>query len=150
LKVALSEAGKRVMYEVPSNLVGEVDKAARQRLLWGDSQRLGEKAREIARGLCDLVAAWQVHADPDRQVLLEAHLEGGKASCKFVRYRCVGKPGTWQKQVEWTVELKVVDHHPGAIQGLQANESPATYRPFLEDKVTAYIASLIQEAGRLV
>jgi hypothetical protein len=48
------------------------------------------------------------------------------------------------------VELKAVDHHPGAIQGQLANESPATYRPFLEDKVTAYIASLIQEAGRLV
>ena len=134
--------------DVQAELVKRVDKGARDRLLWGDREKLGWEAGEIARDLTVLVVAWQSQS-AERDVYVEPKIEGGEASAKFVLYRCVGMPGHWQKVTGWTAKLKAVSHFPTSFRGPLAGESPEAYRALLDDHLRGYVYALIQEAGRL-
>ncbi|MBE9508566.1 MAG: IPT/TIG domain-containing protein, partial [Chloroflexi bacterium] len=152
LKVTLydSSSGERgTARDVPSDLADRVDKAARRKLLRGESEPLVEQATEIARELAALIVAWQSLSETERDVFVEPHIEGGEASAKFVRYRCVGKPGRWQEESEWEVELRAVDHFPTTFRGPEASESPTAYRALLEAHLGVYVRDLIREVGRL-
>jgi hypothetical protein len=153
LRVTLydSAAGRRgATRDVPPELVGRIDKAARNRLLWGDSERLAAQAAEIARELAALIVAWQSLSEAGRDVYLEPHIAGGEASVKFILYRCVGEPGGWKKTGEWTAKLQAVTHFPGSFRGPAAGESPAAYQALLGEYLGTYVYDLIQEAGRLL
>jgi hypothetical protein len=153
LKVTLyhSASGQRgSTREVPPELVDRVDKAARHKLLRGESEELAQQSAEIGRELAALVTAWQSLSKIDHDVYLQAHLEGGEASVKFILYRCVGEPGRWKKISEWTAKLKAIDHLPGTFRGPRAGEPATAYRALLEEQFGGYVYGLIQEAGRLL
>jgi hypothetical protein len=144
-------AGQRgAAREVQSELVKRVDKGARDRLLWGDREKLGREAGEIARELTVLVVAWQSLSAAERDVYVEPQIEGGEASARFVLYRCVGAPGHWQKVTDWTAKLKATSHFPTTFRGPLVGELPEAYRALLEEHLRGYVYALIQEAGRLI
>lgn len=60
----------------------------------------------------------------DGVVAIAAHLEGGKASCTFTVYRCVGTPPTteWKKRDSWTVEVDDERDEPVAQLKLPLDE----------------------------
>lgn len=153
LKVMLYDASSRqrgVAREVSSELVERIDKAARNRLLWGDSGKLAEETAAIGRELIALVLAWQSLAEAGRDVYVEPIIEGGEASVKFILYRCTGQPGRWKKMMEWEAKVQAVNHFPGGFRGPTADERPEAYRVFLEEQFRGYVHNLVQEAGRLL
>ena len=151
IKVTLydSTSGQRgTTRDAPPDLANRVDKAARHRLLHGESETLAEQVTEIARELAALIVAWQSLAETERDVYLEPHIEGGEASAKFVRYACVA--GRWQKETEWEVELTAVDHFPGTFRGPGPSEDATAYRALLEEHLRTYLHDLLGEIGRLL
>jgi len=136
--------------ELPPELVDRLDGMARRRLLQGEEAVLVREAGEIAQELVSLVTAWQSSSEGGRDVYLKARLEGGEASAKFVLYRCVGKPGRWQKVADWTAELKAVDRFPFSLRGPAPGETPQAYRALLQEHLDGYVRRLIEEAGRLL
>lgn len=153
LKVTMYDAAsgqQGAVHSAPSGLVNQIDKAARHRLLRGETDELATRVAEIARELIPLVLVWQSRSEGQRAVLLQARLEGGEASVKFKRYRCVGEPGRWQKQLEWTVKLQAVDLVPGRIRGPAAGETPQAYQVALQEGLGYYVSDLIREASRLL
>jgi len=152
LKVTLydSASGERgATREAPSDLVGRIDKAARDRLLRGDSDALAQEATRIGRELAALIVAWQSLSETRLDVQLEPQIEGGEASAKFVRYRCVGKPGRWQKESEWEAKITAVDHFPATFHGPAPGQDQRDYQARLERELGDYVRGLIGEAGRL-
>jgi hypothetical protein len=153
LKVTLYNASSRqrgVAREVSSELVERIDKAARNRLLWGDSGKLAEETAEIGRELAALVLAWQSLSEAGQDIYVEPRIEGGEASVKFILYRCTGQPGRWKKVMEWEAKVQAVDHFPEGFRGPTAAERPEPYPASLQDQLRGYIYNLVQEAGRLL
>ncbi len=152
VKVTLYDAAAGTRGEahaVPEEMAKGLDKAARQRLLHGDSEDLRAEVDSIARELTALILAWQSLSQGGKDLFLETRLEGGKAQVTFVRYRCAGAPGRWQKQDEWTVKLKAIDQLPRAVRGPNPGEGREAYVAFLEDQARAYIAGVVEDVGTL-
>jgi hypothetical protein len=153
LKATMYDAASErqvAVHGAPSDLVEKIDKAARHRLLRGETDKLATQVAEIARELTALVLDWQSQSRERQDVLFQARLEGGEASTKFIRYRCVGEPGQWQKQLEWTAKLQALDLVPGRIRGPETGETSETYRVALGEGLGHYVADLIREASRLL
>jgi hypothetical protein len=134
--------------EVPKDLVSKIDKAARQRLLHGESDDLKDKVAEIARETAALITAWQSISEKGKSILLEIHLEGGSAEAKFVRYQCV--QGQWRKELEWKATLKAVDHLQSTFREPLDDEPVRGYQIFLEEQLKTYFAMVVKEAARLL
>jgi hypothetical protein len=135
---------------IPKDLIFKVDEAARDRLMHGENEALRTKIGGMAAELCALIIAWQDISEKGRDVLVEAGMEGGSAEAKFVRYRCVGKPGRWQKESEWTAKLKAANHLPATFRAPLEGESHHAYRLILQGNMQGYLADLVQEAARLL
>ena len=134
---------------VPDELVKRIDKAARNKLLWGDSEKLAAEIIEIGRALAAQVVAWQSIAETGRDVILEPEIEGGEGSVKFTLYRCVGEPEWWQKVKSWEAKAQAVKHFSQEFRGPAAGEAPELYRAVLEKGITIYVRNLVREASRL-
>lgn len=146
-----AERGRRgATRDVPAELAKRIDEAARDRMLWGDSEKLSAEAASVGRELAALIVAWQSLSDSERDVYLEPRIEGGEASVKFTLYRCVGQPGRWKRVRDWEAKLKAVDHFPRGFRGPRQGEAAEAYRVFVEGRLSGYVRELIQEAGRLV
>jgi hypothetical protein len=137
------------VHDVEDGLVKRIDRAARDRLLWGDGERLAVEVVEIGRALAAQIVAWQAESEVGRDVYLEPEVEGGEGSVKYTLYRCVGPPDWWREVRSWTVRAQVVRHFPKSLRGPAAGEAPGTYRGLLQGHVTAYVSDLIREASRL-
>jgi Sec-independent protein translocase protein TatA len=137
------------VHDVPEALVKRIDEAARDRLLWGDSDRLSAEVVEIGRALAAQVVAWQAVSEVGRDVYLEPEIEGGEGSVTYTVYRCVGPPDWWQKIRSWTVKAQVVRHFQRSFRGPAGDEAPDVYRGLLERHLTAYVRDLVREASRL-
>jgi hypothetical protein len=127
-----------------------VDQAIRRRSMHGEDDRLSDMITRTAREMAALITAWQSVSESGADAYLEATMEGGSAEAKFARYRCVGQPGGWQRELEWTAKLKAVDHLPAAFRGPVDGEPKPGYRAFLEGKLQEYLALLVREAARLL
>ncbi len=152
LKVVLHDASgdrKGDIHDAPEELARCIDRAVRDRLLWGDSDRLAAEAIEIGRALAAQVVAWQALSQAGRDVWLEPEIEGGEGSVKFTLYRCVGPPTWWQKVKSWQAKVQAVKHLPQEFRGPAAGEAPEPYRAVLEKGITLYVLNLIREASRL-
>jgi hypothetical protein len=135
--------------DVPEELVGRIDKAARNKLRWGDSERLAAEIVDIGRALAAQIIAWQAVSKVGRDVRLEPEIEGGEGSVKFTLYRCVGEPDWWQKVRSWEAKAQAVRHLPQEFRGPAADEAPEAYCAVLEKGITIYVRNLIREASRL-
>ncbi|MBN1814610.1 MAG: hypothetical protein JXA14_22410 [Anaerolineae bacterium] len=135
--------------DVPDELVRRIDEAARNRLLWGDSERLTAEIVEIGQALAAQVIAWQARSQAGRDVRLESEIAGGKGSVKFTLYRCVGPPEWWQKVKSWQAKVQAVKRLPQEFRGPAAGEGVEAYRAVLEKGLTVYVRNLIREASRL-
>jgi hypothetical protein len=135
--------------DVPEELVKRIDKAARNKLLWGDSERLAMEIVEIGQALAARVIAWQAVSESGRDVHLEPEIAGGEGSVKFTLYRCVGPSAWWQKVESWQAKAQAVRHFPQEFRGPAAGEAPQAYRAVLEKGITIYVRNLIREASRL-
>jgi hypothetical protein len=135
--------------DAPEELVKRIDKAARNKLLWGDGEKLAAEVVEIGRALTAQIVAWQAISEAGRDVRLEPEIEGGEGSVKFTLYRCIGEPEWWQEVKSWQVKAQAVKHFSQEFRGPAADEAPQAYRAVLEKGVTIYIANLIREASRL-
>lgn len=144
---AQSQRGKG--RDVPDELIKRIDRAARNKLLWGDSEKLAAEIIEIGRALAAQVIAWQAVSETGRDVHVEPEIEGGEGSVKFTLYRCVGPPTWWQKVKSWQAKAQAVRHLPQEFRGSAAGETPEAYRAVLEKGLTIYVANLIREASRL-
>jgi hypothetical protein len=152
LKVVLHDASsdrKGDVHDAPAELARRIDRAVRDRLLWGDSDRLGAEAIEIGRALAAQVVAWQALSQRGRDVWLEPEIAGGEGSVTYTYYRCVGAPQWWQKVRSWQVKVQVVRHFQKGFRGPAADEAPEPYRAVLEKGITLYVLDLIREASRL-
>jgi hypothetical protein len=152
LKVVLHDAsGDRQgdVRDAPAELVKRIDRAVRDRLLWGDSDRLAAEAVEIGRALAAQAVAWQALSQAGRDVWLEPEIAGGEGSVTYTYYRCVGAPQWWQKVRGWKVKVQVVRHFQKGFRGPAADEAPEPYRAVLEKEITLYALNLIREASRL-
>ncbi|MCJ7432052.1 MAG: hypothetical protein MUO77_01050 [Anaerolineales bacterium] len=134
--------------EVPKDLVQKIDKAARQRLMHGESDDLKDMVTEIARETTALITAWQSFSEKGKSILLEIHLEGGSAKAKFVRYRCV--QGQWRNELEWKPTLKAVDHLQATFRAPMDDEPTKGYQVFLEGQLKTYFTMVVEEAARLL
>jgi hypothetical protein len=134
---------------VPEELVERIDEAARDKLLWGDSEKLAADVIEIGRALAAQVIAWQAIAEAGRDVAVEPEIEGGEASVTFTLYRCVGEPDWWQKVKSWEAKAQAAKHFGQEFRGPAADEAPEAYRAVLEKGLTIYTAKLVREASRL-
>jgi hypothetical protein len=135
--------------DVPDELVMRIDKAARNKLRWGDSERLAAEIVEVGRALAAQIIAWQAISEVGRDVRLEPEIEGGEGSVKFTLYRCVGEPDWWQQVRSWEAKAQAVKHLPQEFRGPAADEAPEAYRAMLEKGITIYARNLIREASRL-
>jgi len=158
LKVALYDAARvqqgagdqgEKERDAPEELVARIDKAARDRLLWGDSEKLAVEIVGIGRALTAQVIAWQALSEAGHDIYLEPAIEGGEASVRFTLYRCVGEPDWWQKIKSWQAKAQAVKHFQKKIRGPVANESSEAYRAVLEKELSIYVYKLIREASRL-
>jgi hypothetical protein len=136
-------------YDVPDELVKRIDKAARNKLIWGDSEKLAAEIIEIGRALAAQVIAWQAISETGRDLNIEPKIEGGEASIKFTLYRCVGEPDWWQKVKSWDAKAQAVKHFAQEFRGPAADEAHEAYRAVLEKGLTIYVAKLVREASRL-
>jgi hypothetical protein len=119
-------------------------------LLRGKPAEAKRQAEKIGKELTALVIAWQSVVQSRKQNFhVEVHLEGGEASVKFVRYRCVGTPGKWQKESEWTTTLTALDHQRKTFRGPQSKETKRAYKTFLNENLSSYMLSVIEEAGKI-
>ncbi len=137
------------VHEVPPEVVKKLDKAARRRLLRGDSSSRGQEVEEIARELMALILAWQSLSLAKEDIFLKARLEGGKAEVTYVRYHCAGSPGQWRKQDGWTITVKAVEVFPRTLPGPARSRRQETYVDFLSRQMEDYIQELVQEAAKL-
>jgi hypothetical protein len=144
-----SGAQRAEEHDVPEELVKRIDKAARNKLLWGDSDKLAAEIVEIGRALAAQVSAWQVRSRAGRDVRVEPEIVGGEGSVNFTLYRCVGPPTWWQKVKSWEVKAQAVKHFAQEFRGPAADEAAEAYRVMLEKGLTIYVANLIREASRL-
>jgi hypothetical protein len=135
--------------DAEDGLVKRIDKAARDRLLWVDDEKLAAEVVEIGRALAAQIVAWQAASEAGHDVYLEPEIEGGEGSIKYTLYRCVGPPDWWREVRSWTVKTQVVRHFGKGLRGPAQGESPSTYRGLLERHVTVYVDGLIREASRL-
>jgi type II secretory pathway pseudopilin PulG len=135
--------------DVPEELVKRIDRAARNKLLWGDNERLAAEIAEVGRALAAQVVAWQAIAETGRDIRLEPEIAGGAGSVKFTLYRCVGPPTWWQAVKSWQVKAQAVKHFQQEFRGPTPEESPEAYRAVLEKGLTIYVANLIRGASRL-
>ncbi len=136
-------------HDAPDELVKRIDKAAQNKLLWGDSEKLAAEIVEIGQALAAQVIAWQARSQAGRDVHLEPQIEGGEGSVKFTLYRCVGEPEWWQKVRSWEAKAQAVKHFPQEFRGPAAGEVPEAYHAVLEKGITIYVRNLICEASRL-
>ena len=137
------------VHGVEEGLVKRIDRVTRDRLLWGDSEKLAAEIVEIGRTLGAQIVAWQAGSQLGRDVYLEPEIEGGEGSVKYTLYRCVGPPDWWREVRSWTVKAQVVRHFPKGLRGPAAGEPPGTYQGLLQRHVAAYVRDLIREASRL-
>jgi hypothetical protein len=137
------------VHDVEEGLVKRIDRGARDRLLWGDSERLATEVIEVGRALAAQIIAWQAGSEVGCDVYLEPEIEGGEGSVKYTLYRCVGPPDWWREVRSWTVKAQVVRHFGKGFRGPSPGEAPETYRGLLQRHVTAYVGDLIREASRL-
>jgi hypothetical protein len=135
--------------DAPDELVRRIDGAARNELLWGDSEKLAAEVVEIGRALAAQVVAWQARSEVGRDVRLEPEIEGGEGSVKFTLYRCVGAPRWWQEVTSWKAQVQAVRHFQQEFRGPAAGEAPEAYRAVLEKGLCIYVYNLIREASRL-
>jgi len=152
LKVTLYDAARdqgEDERDAPEELVKRIDKAARNKLLWGDGEKLAAEVAEIGRALAAQVIVWQAISEAGRDVRLEPEIEGGEGSVKFTLYRCIGEPEWWQEVKSWQAKAQAVKHFPQEFRGPAAGEALQAYRAVLEKGVTIYVANLIREASRL-
>lgn len=144
-------AGRRGQtHQVSPELVKRIDKAARDRLLWGNSERLTQEAAEIAREAAVLVTMWQTSSEQGRDVYLEPQIEGGEASVSFILYRCVGEPGRWKQVLQWKAKVQAARPMAQTFNGPAAGQTAEVYRAQLEERLGSALYDLIQEIGRLV
>jgi hypothetical protein len=136
-------------HAAPEELVKHIDEAARNELLWGDSEALAAEIVEIGRTLAAQVVDWQARSQARRDVRLEPQIAGGEGSVKFTLYRCVGEPDWWQKIKSWQAKAQAVKHFPQEFRGPTMGEAPEGYRAVLEKGITIYVRNLIREASRL-
>jgi hypothetical protein len=134
---------------VPDELIERIDKAARNRLLWVDSEKLTAEVIEIGRALAAHIIAWQAVSESGRDVRLEPEITGGEGSVKFTLYRCVGPPDWWQKVRSWQAKVQAVRHFAQEFRGPAADEAPEAYRAVLEKGVTIYVRNLVCEVSLL-
>jgi hypothetical protein len=137
------------VHDVPEQLVQRIDRAARDRMLWGDGERLAAEVVEIGRELAAQIVAWQAASEVGHDVYLEPEIEGGEGSVKYTYYRCVGPPDWWRKIRSWTVKAQVVRHFKKSFRRSADGEMPAAYRGLLEQHLITYVRDLIGEASRL-
>jgi Sec-independent protein translocase protein TatA len=150
LQVTLYDAEQHSKeHDVPDELVKRIDEAARNKLLWGDSEALTAEIVEIGRALAAQVVDWQAHSQAGRDVRLEPQIAGGEGSVKFTLYRCVGEPDWWQTIKSWQAKAQAVKHFPQEFRGPTMGEAPEGYRAVLEKGITIYVRNLIREASRL-
>ena len=137
------------VHHAPAEVVKKLDDGVRQRLLRGMSEALTEEVTQISEYLSVSILAWQSSSRTGDDIFLQTKLEGGQAEQKFTRYRCVGTPGNWQKQLEWSLKLKAVDYLPEAVRGPGADESREAYAAHLSEQVHAYLLKMLEESGSL-
>lgn len=137
------------VHDVEEGLVKRIDRGTRDRLLWGDSERLAAEVVEIGRALAAQIVAWQAGSEVGCDVYLEPEIEGGEGSVKYTLYRCVGPPDWWREVRSWTVKAQVVRHFGKGLRGPSPGEVPETYHGLLQKHATAYVGDLIREASRL-
>lgn len=137
------------VHQAPREIVKNLDKLAHQRLLHGMSEELEQEVRDNSATLAASILEWQMQSRSGQDIYLQTRLEGGQAEQRFVRYRCVGSPGGWQKQIEWTIKLKAVDHLPRAVRGPGESEAQQAYAAFLGKQSQAYVFDLLEQAGTL-
>jgi hypothetical protein len=135
--------------DAPEEMVGRIDKAARNKLLWSDGEKLAAEIVEIGRALAAHVIAWQARSQTGRDVRIEPEIEGGEGSVTFTLYRCVGPPTWWQEVKSWQAKAQAVKHFSQEFRGPTAGEAPGAYRAMLEKGLSIYVRNLIREAARL-
>ncbi|MBN1978003.1 MAG: hypothetical protein JW918_11445 [Anaerolineae bacterium] len=136
-------------HDVPEEMVKRIDMAARDKLLWGDSDKLAAEIVEVGRALAAQVIAWQAISEVGRDLILEPEIAGGEGSVTFTLYRCVGEPDWWQKVKSWQARAQAVKHFSQEFRGPAAGETAEAYRAMLEKGLAIYVANLIREASRL-
>jgi len=135
------------VHTMPASLLKELDKAARARLLYGDTPKLKAQVREMARQFAGLVLTWQITSRTGKEVLLETRMEGGEAEIPFTFYQCAD--GKWRQRARWKAKFKVVDHLPHVIRAPLPGETSVTYSAYINREVHAYLKNVVAEAGRL-
>ena len=152
LKITVYDAdssGPGTVHHAPEEVVKKLDEGARQRLLRGMSEALAEEVMQISEYLSVSILSWQSSSRTGDDIYLQTKLEGGQAEQKFIRYRCIGTPGSWQKQVEWSLKLKAVDYLPIVVRGPGADESREAYAAHLNERVHLYLLNMLEESGSL-
>ncbi|RJP51754.1 MAG: hypothetical protein C4557_07520 [Anaerolineaceae bacterium] len=138
-------------YIAPANLINQINQSARNKRLGGKPAEIKKQTVKIGKGLTPLVVSCQTAANTKkRDFSLEARFEGGEASAKFARYRCMGTPGSWQKESEWTATLKTVDSLRKTFRNQQSGETKKEYKMFLDDRLSSYVLDVIEEAAKIL
>ncbi len=140
--------GSRTVHTMPAAMLKDLDKAARARLLHGDTPELAAQVREMARQFAGLVLTWQITSRTGKDVLLETRLEGGEAEVPFTFYQCTGNK--WRQRARWKAKCTVVDHLPHVIRAPLREETSAAYSAYINREVHAYLKNVVAEAGRLL
>ncbi len=138
-------------YITPANLINQINQSTRNKRLGGKPAEIKKQAVAIGKKLTPLVIEYQSAANTQKKDFsLEAHFEGGEASAKFTRYRCMGTPGSWQKESEWTAELKAVDSLRKTFRNQQSGETKKEYKLFLDGRLSSYVLAVIEEAAKIL
>jgi hypothetical protein len=136
-------------HKAPQSVVSALNRAIRERRL-GETGKAGDIVRAAARELSELIVGWQSRESHARDVSLDARLEGGEATFKFVVYRCQeGLPPRWQEGGKWTADLKALERHTGTLWGRQPREPYDTYLDRTGHQVRERLLELVEMAARL-
>ncbi|MBE7433827.1 MAG: hypothetical protein HS100_07910 [Anaerolineales bacterium] len=152
LNIAIDPSSQKpAAYTAPATFVNRVNQSARTRRLAGKPGEIKKQAAAIGKDLAPLVLSWQKAANTGKKDFsLEAHFEGGEASARFIRYRCVGTPGGWRKESEWTATLKAADSQQKTFRGPRSGETKKEYKTFLEDNLSGYVLGVVEETARIL